>query len=52
MPKIRKKSFFRCRPPKTDFRFVIYTPASMIIKVDNKVIDSLKTLYLNEYYIL
>ena len=30
MPKIRKKSVFRCRPPKTDFRFLIYTPKTKI----------------------
>ena len=28
-----------------------FEQASMMIKVDNKVIDSLKRLYLNEYYI-
>ena len=29
-----------------------FAQASVIIEVDNKVIDSLKRLYLNEYYIL
>ena len=26
------KSDFRCRPPKTDFRFLIYTPKNMYLK--------------------
>ena len=29
MRKISQKSVFRCRPPKTDFRFLIYTPKNM-----------------------
>ena len=30
--KIVKKSDFRCRPPKTDFRFLIYTPKKTYLK--------------------
>ena len=30
--KIRKKLDFQCRPPKTDFRFLIYTPKNIYLK--------------------
>ena len=30
--KIGNKSVFRCRPPKTDFRFLIYTPRNIYLK--------------------
>ena len=34
--KMGKKSDFRCRPPKTDFRFLIYTPKN-IFKEKNTI---------------
>ena len=34
------------------FNKYYFAHASIIIKVDNKVIDSLNRIYLNEYYIL
>ena len=33
MPKIRLKSVFLCRPPKTDFKFLIHTPKTCISKI-------------------
>ena len=52
-----KPHYYTIIVPKYIYRFVILTNfyfayASLIIKVYNKVIDSLNRIYLNEYYIL
>ena len=44
-----KKSDFQCRPPKTDVRFLIYTPKNIKLNIYLKK-DTPKNMVLKEKY--